>query len=303
MIIITGPTATGKTETAVRLAQTVGGEVISADSMQVYKYMDIGTAKPTAAEMDGIKHYLIDELSPDEDYSVAVFQQKAHEYMARIYEAGKIPIVCGGTGFYINSLVYGNDFGAAESDNAYRDELYELARIEGSAALHDRLKEVDPESAVAIHENNTKRVVRALEYFKQTGEKFSVNNTREKQRVPRRNCNVFVLDMPRDLLYERINLRVDKMMEQGLISEVKKLLDMGYDAKMVSMQGLGYKEVAEHLSGAVSIDAAVENIKLGTRHYAKRQLTWFRRQIDGVWLDVTEFKNKNELAEHIKCLI
>jgi len=305
LIIIAGPTATGKTETAVRLAQKIGGEVISADSMQVYKFMDIGTAKPTAAEMNGVAHYLIDEIYPDDEYSIAVFQKKATEYMAQIYAAGKVPIICGGTGFYINSLVYGNDFGTADADEAYREELYEFARTKSNAALHDCLKIVDPEAALAIHENNTKRVVRALEYFKQTGERISAYNTREKQRKPRGNCLITVLDMPRELLYERINNRVDKMIELGLVDEVKGLLDMGYSAGLVSMQGLGYKEVAEHLRGAVTLETAIDNLKLGTRHYAKRQLTWFRGQTDGTcgtWFDVTEFKNKNELAEKIRCL-
>lgn len=302
-MIIAGATATGKTRVAVSLAERIGGEVISADSMQVYKYMDIGTAKPSPEEMRGIDHYLIDEIYPDEEYSAAIFQRKAKEYIRLIREKGKTPIICGGTGFYINSILYDNEFASTETDSRYREELYGLAETRGNGVLHGMLEQADPESAALIHENNVRRTVRALEYYAQTGERISAANIREKQRQPVRNALLFILDMERDRLYRRIGGRVGRMVEKGLISEVENLLGMGYNKELVSMQGLGYKEATAYLSGECTLDEAAERIKLGTRRYAKRQLTWFRGQCSGVWLDAPDGEDCNETTNKILGMI
>jgi tRNA dimethylallyltransferase len=240
LIIIAGPTACGKTSASVELAKLINGEVVSADSMQVYKYMDIGTAKIMPEEMQGIKHYLVDELEPDEEFSVAVFQEKAKQYISEIHSKGKIPIMVGGTGFYINAVLYDNDFTEDESDGSIRAELREYLNKNGREALYELLKEVDPQACDTIHINNTKRVIRAIEYFRLTGEKMSEHNKAEKQRQPVYDCKFFVLNMDRDRLYERIDKRIDIMLEQGLVKEVEEL-HKHYDKHLVSMQGLGYK--------------------------------------------------------------
>ena len=295
LIVIAGPTACGKTDLSIELAKKIGGEIISGDSMQVYKFMDIGTAKPTKEEMCGIPHFLIDELYPDEEYNVMIFQKKAREYMDGIYGRGDIPIVVGGTGFYINALVYDNDF-TEEKESGIREELYRIAEKEGPEKLHSRLAEVDPEYAADIHFNNVKRVARALEYYRLTGEKMSEHNKNARQKESPYNLAFFVLNMDRAKLYERIDLRVDIMMKNGLESEVRNLLNMGYSPQLVSMQGLGYKEFMPYFKGEISLEKAVDDIKKYTRHFAKRQLTWFRRQTEGTWIDMTDNSAENALA-------
>lgn len=285
LIVIAGPTACGKTDISIDLAEKIGGEIISGDSMQVYKYMDIGTAKATKEEMRGIPHYLVDELYPDEEYNVMLFQQKAKQYMEGIYSRGHIPIIVGGTGFYINALVYDNDF-SEEEESEIRKELYAVAENEGAEKLHAMLAEVDPEYAANIHHNNVKRVARALEYYRLTGEKMSEHNKNAKEKETPYNLAFFVLNMDRKKLYERINLRVDIMMNNGLEQEVRKLIEMGYSPKLVSMQGLGYKEFIPYFNGEISLEQVVDDIKKYTRRFAKRQLTWFRGQTNGTWLDM-----------------
>lgn len=285
LIVIAGPTACGKTDISIDLAEKIGGEIISGDSMQVYKYMDIGTAKATKEEMRGIPHYLVDELYPDEEYNVMLFQQKAKQYMEGIYSRGHIPIIVGGTGFYINALVYDNDF-SEEEESEIRKELYAIAENEGAEKLHAMLAEVDPEYAANIHHNNVKRVARALEYYRLTGEKMSEHNKNAKEKETPYNLAFFVLNMDREKLYERINLRVDIMMNNGLEQEVRKLIEMGYSPELVSMQGLGYKEFIPYFNGEISLEQVVDDIKKYTRRFAKRQLTWFRGQTNGTWLDM-----------------
>lgn len=285
LIVIAGPTACGKTDISIDLAEKIGGEIISGDSMQVYKYMDIGTAKATKEEMRGIPHYLVDELYPDEEYNVMLFQQKAKQYMEGIYSRGHIPIIVGGTGFYINALVYDNDF-SEEEESEIRKELYAVAENEGTEKLHAMLAEVDPEYAANIHHNNVKRVARALEYYRLTGEKMSEHNKNAKEKETPYNLAFFVLNMDREKLYERINLRVDIMMNNGLEQEVRKLIEMGYSPELVSMQGLGYKEFIPYFNGEIALEQVVDDIKKYTRRFAKRQLTWFRGQTNGTWLDM-----------------
>lgn len=289
LIILTGPTAVGKTELSVKLAKALQGEIISADSIQVYKYMDIGSAKVTKEEMEGVKHYLIDELMPDEEFNIFYFKEKAKEYVNEIYKNNHIPIVAGGTGFYIQSLLYDIEFKNEESDDQIRNELYQLYEKQGAAYIHNILKEIDPESAAAIHENNVKRVIRAIEYYRLNGEKISTHNEREKQKNSPYNFKYYCLNMDRKLLYERINKRVDIMVKNGLVEEVKSLLNMGYSKNLVSMQGIGYKEIVLYLEGNITLDEAVEMIKQETRRFAKRQLTWFRREKEVTFINYEDF--------------
>lgn len=289
LIILTGPTAVGKTELSVKLAKALQGEIISADSIQVYKYMDIGSAKVTKEEMEGVKHYLIDELMPDEEFNIFYFKEKAKEYVNEIYKNNHIPIVAGGTGFYIQSLLYDIEFKNEESDDQIRNELYQLYEKQGAAYIHNILKEIDPESAAAIHENNVKRVIRAIEYYRLNGEKISAHNEREKQKNSPYNFKYYCLNMDRKLLYERINKRVDIMVKNGLVEEVKNLLNMGYSKNLVSMQGIGYKEIVLYLEGNITLEEAVEMIKQETRRFAKRQLTWFRREKEVTFINYEDF--------------
>ncbi len=289
LIILTGPTAVGKTELSVKLAKALQGEIISADSIQVYKYMDIGSAKVTKEEMEGVKHYLIDELMPDEEFNIFYFKEKAKEYVNEIYKNNHIPIVAGGTGFYIQSLLYDIEFKNEESNDQIRNELYQLYEKQGAAYIHNMLKEIDPESAAAIHENNVKRVIRAIEYYQLNGEKISTHNNREKQKNSPYKFKYYCLNMDRKLLYERINKRVDIMVENGLVEEVKSLLNMGYSKNLVSMQGIGYKEIILYLEGNITLEEAVEMIKQETRRFAKRQLTWFRREKEVTFINYEDF--------------
>lgn len=297
LIILTGPTAAGKTALSIKLAQAVNGEIISADSMQVYKHMDIGTAKIKQSEMKEIKHYLIDELEPEEDFNVVKFQEYAHRYMEEIYAKGKIPILVGGTGFYLQAVLNGIDFKEAKEDNAYRDSLLSLAQEKGALYLHDRLKEVDPSAAESIHPNNIKKVIRALEYYSQTGEPISAHNEEQKQKESPYNFCYFVLNHKREVLYDRINKRVDIMLSEGLVAEVRSLLDRGCTRDMVSMQGLGYKEIIRYLYEECSLEEAIQEIKQETRHFAKRQITWFKREKEVVWISREEYQEEEEILE------
>ena len=299
ILVLTGPTAVGKTETSVQLAKAVNGEIISADSMQVYRHMDIGTAKIRQEEMRGIPHYLVDEFEPNEEFNVMIFQKRVKEYLKDIYARHKIPILVGGTGFYIQAVLYDIAFTENQGDDHFRREMQELAKTEGENVLHEKLRQVDPESAESIHPNNVKRVIRALEYYHFTGEKFSVHNEVERQRQSPYQFLYVVLNMDREKLYRRIDQRVDQMMEEGLVKEVESLLAHGYGRNLVSMQGLGYKEIAAALSGECSLSDAVYQIKRDTRHFAKRQLTWFRREREVTTLDKDQFDSTEALVEEI----
>lgn len=289
LIILTGPTAVGKTSASINLAKAVNGEIISADSMQVYRHMDIGSAKIRAEEMGGIRHHLIDILEPDEEFHVVRFQQLAKQAMEEIYKRGRIPILVGGTGFYIQAVIYDIDFTENDDDPKYRKELEILAQEQGAVVLHEKLKEVDPKAAEEIHAHNVKRVIRALEYFHLTGQPISAHNEEQRQKESPYRFAYFVLNDDRANLYQRIDKRVDQMMKAGLLEEVQMLKNMGYHKEMVSMQGLGYKEILDYLDGTYPLEEAVRILKRDTRHFAKRQLTWFKRERDVIWLNKPEF--------------
>ena len=289
LVILTGPTAAGKTALSLQLAEAIGGEIISADSMQVYRHMDIGSAKIRQEERKGIPHHLIDILEPTEDFNVVIFQKEAKRCIQEIYERGHIPILTGGTGFYIQAILYHIDFTENEEDTAYRKELEKLAEEKGNSFLHKMLAEVDEKSALAIHENNRKRVIRALEFYQMTGKKISEHNEAEREKEAAYNACYFVLTDDRNLLYDRIDRRVDHMIRDGLVEEVASLKKMGCTKEMVSMQGLGYKEILSCLEGDITLDRAIYLIKRDTRHFAKRQLTWFRREKDVIWVPQNEF--------------
>ena len=289
LVVLTGPTAVGKTKLSIELAKAINGEIISADSMQVYKYMDIGSAKITPQEMQGIPHHLIDVLDPKDDFNVVIFKQKCAECMEGIYERGHIPILTGGTGFYIQAVLRDIDFTENEENTEYRASLEKMAEEKGAEVLHEMLKAVDPESADIIHANNIKRTIRALEYYYLTGEKISTHNEQEKEKQSAYSSCYFVLTDERERLYDRIDQRVDEMLNSGLIEEVRALRDRGCHKGQVSMQGLGYKEILSFLEGEITLEEAVYLIKRDTRHFAKRQLTWFRREKDVIWIDKKEF--------------
>ncbi len=294
LIILTGPTAVGKTKASIGLAKALNGEIISADSMQVYKEMNIGSAKIRPEEMQGVKHYLVDVLEPDEEFHVVRFQQMAKQAMEEIYTKGKVPIVVGGTGFYIQALLYDIDFTENEEDTAYREELEAISKEKGAEYLHELLRRVDPASAETIHANNVKRVIRALEFYKLTGQKISEHNETERAKESPYDFCYFVLNDDRKLLYERIDLRIDLMLKEGLLAEVEALKKKGYTKDMVSMQGLGYKEILDYLNGECTLEEAVYVLKRDTRHFAKRQLTWFRRERDVIWVDKKEYEHDEE---------
>lgn len=294
LIILTGPTAVGKTKASIGLAKAVGGEIISADSMQVYKYMNIGSAKITKEEMDGVVHYLVDVLEPEEEFHVVRFQQMAKAAMEKIYGKGKIPILVGGTGFYIQSVLYDIDFTETTSDEVFRSEMETLAKKKGPEILYQKLKEIDPESARDIPMENVKRVIRALEFYKETGKKISEHNKEQRAKQSPYNFAYFVLKDERQNLYERINLRVDKMVKQGLVKEVEALKLRGCTKDMVSMQGLGYKEILAYLEGEITLEDAIYLIKRDTRHFAKRQITWFKREKEVSWIEKQAFQYNEE---------
>ena len=294
LVVITGPTAVGKTKLSIELAKQIGGEIISADSMQVYKFMNIGTDKISPDKMDGVPHHLIDFLDPHEDFNVFSFQKLVKEAIADIASRGKVPIIVGGTGFYIQAVLYDIDFTETDEDESYRHELEERAKTEGVHVLHEELRAVDPESAIAIHENNSKRVIRALEYYKKTGKKISQHNTEQHERTSPYDFKYFVLTDDRSVLYSRIEKRVDQMIEDGLEREVKELLGMDIPRDATSMQGLGYREMIGFLEGEYDLERAVYLIKRNTRHFAKRQLTWFKRERDVIWINKQEFGRDDE---------
>lgn len=289
LIVLTGPTAVGKTSLSIKLAKTLGGEIISADSMQVYKHMNIGSAKITKEEMAGIPHHMIDILEPYEEFNVVIFQEKVKQCIAEITARNHIPILTGGTGFYIQAVLYDIDFTKNEENSEIRKKLEKLAEEKGVEYLHSRLLKVDEKAAESIHANNIKRVIRALEFYELTGEKISEHNEQERAKESAYDSCYFVLNDNRAVLYEKIDRRVDKMLEEGLVEEVKKLKEMGCDRKLVSMQGLGYKEILSYLDGEISLDEAVYLIKRDTRHFAKRQLTWFRREKEVIWVEKEAF--------------
>ena len=299
ILIVAGATATGKSDAAAALAVRLGGEVISADSMQIYKKMDIGTAKPTAAEMRGVPHHLIDELPPDEPYSAAIFQDMARARAADIAARGKLPIVCGGTGFYINALLYGTDFTETVTDEKLRAELAAYAEVNGADALHTRLRGIDPDAADAIHAHNVRRVIRALEYHAQTGQRISAHNTAQRARTADYDADMFILTRGRAELYERIDARVDTMLARGLLDEVRGLLDAGYARSLPSMQGLGYKEIIRYINGVYTWEEAVRVLKRDTRHFAKRQCTWFAHQADGAAVTIRADAGAEAAAEEV----
>ncbi len=300
LYILAGPTAVGKTALSISLAKRNNLEIISADSMQVYKGLDIGSAKISPEEMQGVRHYLIDELEPSENFNVARFQEMAKEAAEEIYSKGKIPLVVGGTGFYTQALLYDINFSENEVDKELRARIDREAKEKGAEYLHGLLRSIDSESAEAIPVGNVKRVARALEYCISTGEKFSEHNRREREKESPYDFRYFVLNMPRDLLYRRIEERVDIMMEKGLLQEVRNCLEMGLKSNMNSMQGLGYKQLIRHLNGECSLEEAVEDIKKETRHFAKRQLTWFRRERDVIFIDKDKFSSDDEIAAYIE---
>lgn len=295
--MIVGPTASGKTKLSVELAKLLNGEIISADSMQIYKYMDIGTAKVTKEEMEGIKHYLIDEVFPDEEFSVARFQELALKYIEEILQKGKTPIIVGGTGLYVNSLVYNINFSESQGDWGYRDKLTKEAEEKGIEVLFERLKEVDPETADKLHLNDTKRIIRALEVYEQTGKPMSYHVKESRKIPPKYDFRIIGLSWDRALLYDRINKRVDKMIEDGLLDEVKSLVEKGYDNNTIAMQAIGYKEILAHLRGEMTLDEAIELIKLGSRRYAKRQITWFKRLENLQWVALEEEDNVTRILQ------
>lgn len=294
LIILTGPTAVGKTKASIGLAKAIGGEIISADSMQVYKDMNIGSAKIRPEEMEGIAHHLVDILDPDEEFHVARFKSLALEAMEQIYANGHIPIIVGGTGFYIQALLYDIDFSKGEEDTAFRKEMEHYAASCGAEALHKKLEQIDPKSARDIHANNIKRVIRALEYYHQTGQRISEHNEAQRQKASPYDFRYFVLNDVRERLYERIDLRVDQMIQEGLVKEVAALKQKGYTRDLVSMQGLGYKEILDYLDDKCTLEEAIYTIKRDTRHFAKRQITWFKRERDVIWINKDQYHYDEE---------
>ncbi|HEX3030655.1 MAG TPA: tRNA (adenosine(37)-N6)-dimethylallyltransferase MiaA [Bacillota bacterium] len=301
VIIIVGPTAIGKTAVGIDIAKLNMGEVISADSMLVYRGMDIGTAKPAKDEMQGIPHHMIDLVNPDEEFTVAMFQARAEELIKEIAERGKAPVVVGGTGLYIRSLTETVSYSSFAVDWEYRKGLNDQANELGSGWLHSQLEKVDPVAAERIHPNDQRRIVRALEVYHFTGKPISYHWKQDQLNpaTPKYHLKMYGLTLNRAKLYERINLRVDQMLTQGLVQEVSGLLDRGYSPELVSMKGLGYKEIAAYLRGVCSLEEAVETIKQSTRRFAKRQMTWFRREQNINWIDVEQYDNSTEIAKEI----
>lgn len=297
IIAVAGPTAAGKTEFAIQIAKAIDGEVVSCDSMQLYKYMDIGSAKPTPEQMAEVPHHLVDLIDPRDEFSVAKYQKLAKDAIDNIFVRGKIPVICGGTGLYLESLVYDLDFAAEPGDASVRDKYYNIAEEEGSEALFEILKEKDPEAASRIHPNNIKRVVRALEAFDSGKPVEDINTMPQKTKDYR--VTLIGIARDREELYDRINRRVDALMDAGLLDEVKMLTDMGLTFDDISMKGIGYKELICYLSGEYDLDEAVRLIKRNTRHFAKRQMTWFRRYDDMKWFNVSEYNSEHECLEDV----
>lgn len=299
LIILTGPTGVGKTALSIKLAKKVGGEIISADSMQVYRHMDIGSAKIRPQEMDGVFHHLIDVLEPEDECNVVWFQKHAKEAIAGITDRGKLPVLVGGTGFYIQSVLYDIDFTDTDADSGLRQQLELLARQQGPKALHEMLRQKDPGAAARIHANNVKRVIRALEFCTQTGQRISEHNEKERQKEAAYRFLYFVLTDGREQIYQKIDQRVDAMLAEGLVEEVETLRERGLHKGMVSMQGLGYKEILAYLEGEYDLERAVYLIKRDTRHFAKRQLTWFKREKNVIWVDKRDFLDENNILQFL----
>ena len=300
LLIVAGPTATGKSDSAVELALRMNGEVISADSMQVYRGMDIGSARVTVGEMRGVPHHLIDCADPSENWNVVRFQKEARRAVQDIASRGRLPILCGGTGFYIQALLYDIDFTQMEENTPLRDRLSALAAEKGPEAVHALLLEKDPASAAAIHPNNLKRVIRAIEFMEESGGSIAAHNSQQRERESAYRSVFFVLTMDRARLYERIDRRVDIMMERGLVDEVAGLRAMGIQRDSTSMQGIGYKQIYGYLDGEYDLEEAVRLIKRDTRHFAKRQLTWFKREKDVIWTDLDRFGNRQQMWDHMQ---
>ena len=302
LIILTGPTAVGKTALSIELAKDLNAEIISADSMQLYKYMDIGSAKVTKEEMDGIKHYMIDEVTPDFPFSVSEFQKRSNEYIKEIDSKGKKVLITGGTGLYLNSLIYNMDFAKSNANNELREKLEKELEEHGIDYMHEKLKSLDSEAASRIHKNNTKRVIRALEVCLDGKKMKDFSNDLEY------NENyepiIIVLNRDRDVLYDRINKRVYIMINSVFVEEVKKLLSLGYNKDLISMQGIGYKEIVKYLEGEYTLDEAIEIIKRDSRRYAKRQITWFKRYKDSKWFDLGNYEDikilKSDILNYIE---
>ena len=299
LFILAGPTAVGKTEISIKLAQRLNGEIISADSMQIYKYMDVGSAKISSEEMQGVPHHIVDIIAPSEEFSVAEFKERAQSAIDEITNRSKLPMIVGGTGFYINSLIYNYSFASTNKDELYRDYLTKLADELGKEFVHNLLKDIDEETFNKLYPNDLKRVIRALEVYKVSGKPISSYAAEQNVLDIPYNVHYFVLNMDRQKLYSRINRRVDIMMENNLINEVIKLKEMGYNSDMQSMKGIGYKEILYHLNGEISLAEAVEMIKQGSRNYAKRQLTWFRKDPRVNWINKDDFESDDEVVEHI----
>lgn len=302
VIFITGPTAIGKTLYAIELAKAINGEIISADSMQIYKYMDIGSAKPSAEELQAVKHYLVDEIDPREDFSVAEYQKIAKKYINKILDMGKVPIISGGTGLYINSLLYDMDFSVMPKQDSLRQELEEEARLHGNDYIHNKLLELDEEAASRIHPNNVKKVIRAIEVTKCSGEGMS-DFSQSFVKTKDYNSILICLTRDREELYDRINMRVDILIQSGLVEEIKGLLEMGLTEENISMKGIGYKEILRYLSGEYDLEEGIRLVKRNTRHYAKRQLTWFRRYNEAEWINLSHYNSKEAVIDAINGVI
>lgn len=297
VVVIVGPTASGKTSLSIELAKRLNGEIISADSMQIYKYMDIGTAKPTVDEMQGIKHYLIDEILPNEEFNVVRYKELANQYIKEIFNKNKLPVIVGGTGLYISSLINNINFSESESDWELREKLKKEAQENGPQFIHNKLRAVDPDAADSIHPNNIKRVIRALEVYHQTNKPISYHNKISRGIPSEFNFILIGLTMDRQLLYDRINKRVDIMLQNGLVDEVKKLVELGFADSLISMQGIGYKEILSYLNNERSLDEAIEIIKRDSRRYAKRQITWFKRINEIKWFNLDNYGNTNTIVK------
>ena len=305
LIILTGPTAVGKTDLSIKLSKSLNAEIISADSMQIYKYMDIGSAKVTKEEMDGVIHYVIDEVTPDVPFSVSEFQMRSEKYIEEINKKGKNVLITGGTGLYLNSLIYNMDFAKSNANNEIREKLEQELKENGIDYMHEKLRGLDEEAANRIHKNNTKRVIRAIEVC-MSGQKMN-DFSKDLRYNEKYKPIIIVLNRDREVLYQRINKRVDIMLENGLLDEVKELLKMGYTKDMISMQGIGYKEMIKYLDGEYTYDEAIEIIKRDSRRYAKRQLTWFKRYQDAKWFDLDKYQDieilKEDIINHIEKLL
>jgi len=299
LFILAGPTAIGKTEISIKLAQKLNGEIISADSMQIYKYMDVGSAKISELDMNGIAHHLVDIIAPSEEFSVAEFKERAEIAIDEITNKNKLPMLVGGTGFYINSLIYNYSFASTNKDELYREYLTKIAGEKGNEHVHVMLKDIDEVSYKKLYPNDLKRVIRALEVYKVSGKPMSAFSAEQNILDIPYNVHYFVLNMDRQELYNRINLRVDIMMKNNLVEEVIKLKEMGYNSDMQSMKGIGYKEILYYLNDEISLSEAVEMIKQGSRNYAKRQLTWFRKDPRVNWINKDDFSSDDEIVDYI----